>query len=134
MTTTANTARGTVATVIALFGVALLGWAALVVLVQCLTWLKTGLWQPVPMYAVFLSPTLQMFMVGVVPPGGITPLALVPSLGDYDSLDTVVRTLVGSAEGAFRIVSWFFDVALTTWLVALAIGSFFFAAFVVSYE
>ncbi len=127
-------ARMGTATVLALFGLALLGWAALLFLLQCFAWLKTGVWQPVPMYAVFLSPALQMFMVGVVPPGGVTPLALAPSLGGHDSLEAVARALVGSAEGAFRIVSWLFSAALAAWLIALAIGSFFVAGFVVSHE
>ncbi len=132
MTKTANAARGTGATVCFLFGVVLLGWAVLVFLVQCFAWLKTGLWQPIPIYAMFLPPALQTYMVGVIPPGSITPLALVPSFGSYDSLESLARSLAGSAEGVFRILAWLLEQALAGWLVALALGSFFVTAIIVA--
>jgi len=96
---------------------ALNGYAVLLVFFQCLTWLKTGSWQPVPVYTLFVD-------LGRLPPGDITPLALVPSLADYNDPPSVARVVSGSAAGIEKLVTWLLETALSVWVFALAIGVF----------
>lgn len=101
-------------------GVLLPMWAAALVVVQCVTWLKTGSWQPVPVASVFMSPEAQRFNLAVVP-ARISPLDLAPSLASLDSATAVTQRVAGSAVGLARIVAWLLDVGLSVWLLAVAL-------------
>lgn len=105
-----------------LVGLVLLLWAFLMPAVQCLHWLKTGIWQPVPFLTIFLSPEAQVFNLLMTPPG-ISPLDLAPSLAAFESLDALVFELSGTMLGVAKLLAWALDVALAVWLLAAGCAS-----------
>lgn len=109
--------RDNVAAGIQLLAGALVLWAVALLVLQAVMWLKTGTWQPVPAYAVFLSPTAQTFHLRLVE-GLASPLRLAPSWASFDSLDAVVESIAGSFAGLAQIVRWGLDIALGAWLLA----------------
>ena len=118
-------------------------WAGALLLIQCTTWLRTGIWQPVPVFAVLLSPeaqTVNLRLTDGIPtsrPGSasgtkrevlisfmshLTPLDLAPSWAAFDSLDAVAARATRNMVGLARILRSLLDTALGYWLVALAIA------------
>ena len=110
--------RGGIAAALGLLALGLLFWAAPLLLIQCTTWLKTGIWQPVPAFAVLLSPEAQTFNLRLTD-GHLTPLDL-PSWAAFDSLDAVAARAAGNMVGLAQILRWVLDTALGFWLVTLA--------------
>ena len=97
-------------------------WAAALVVVQCITWLKAGVWQPVPAFALFLSSEAQVLNLRLIG-GSLSALDLVPSWGSFDSLDSVVLAVSGRMVGFGRIVAWLLELPLLVWLLAVAFVS-----------
>jgi hypothetical protein len=88
---------------------------------QALTWLKGGVWQPVPVFAVFLSPEAQAFQLRMTE-RGFSPLDAVPSWASFDSLDAVASGMSGKLLGLAKVVRWLLDTPLSVGLVVAAIG------------
>lgn len=99
----------------------LIVWAVALVVTQCATWLQTGIWQPVPAFALFLSPEAQTLHLGTTE-GRLSPLKFVPSLASFDSLDALVIGVAGKQVGLAQIVHWLLDTALALWLVIAAVN------------
>lgn len=98
-------------------------WALALLAVQCITWLKTGIWQAVPAFAVFLSPEAQLINLRMTE-GGLSPLDLVPSLASYTSADGVVAAVSGRMVGVSKIVGWLLEVSLAGWLIGLSLAAY----------
>jgi hypothetical protein len=113
---------GAIKSALALTAMAFFLWALAIVCLQCLSWLKFGVWQPVPAYAVFLSPPAQAFQL--VPLGlfeaRISPLMAVPSALDFDSLDSMAAAFGGSMIGVAKIIAMLLGLPLSASLVAVA--------------
>ncbi len=97
-------------------------WALALLAVQCITWLKTGIWQEVPAVAVFLSPEAQRFNLRMTEVG-FSPLDLVPSWASYSSAEAVIAALSGRMVGVSKIIGWLLEASLGGWLVSLSIGT-----------
>ncbi len=95
---------------------ALLLWAGALVFTQCITWLKTNVWQSVSATAVFMSPEAQTFHLRVANVR-VSPLDLAPSWAAFDSEGAVVESVSGRMAGLARIVAWLLDLGLSVWLV-----------------
>ena len=93
-------------------------WAALLMLVQCVAWLKTGAWQPVPLATVFLSSESPAH--GSLMQLGRRSALVAPSWASFVYPEEVAATVAGTAMGVFRIVLWLLEVALSVWLCVLA--------------
>lgn len=106
-----------------LVAVGMLLWAAAVPARQGLTWLKTGVWQPVPAFAVFLSPEAKTYSLKLTSDKD-TPLDLIPSLADFQSLDAVADSVSGRMVGLAIVVRWLLDSALALWLAAGAFACY----------
>lgn len=132
--------RGTAAAV-GFLALGLLLWAGALLLIQCTTWLKTGIWHPVPVFAVLLSrqaQTVNLRLTDGIPtsrPGSasgtkrealisfvshLTPLDLAPSWAAFDSLDGVAARAAWNMVGLARILRSLLDTAFSFWLVTLA--------------
>jgi hypothetical protein len=97
-------------------------WALAILAVQCITWLKFGIWQPVPAYALFLSPEAKVSSLRLTE-SGISALDLVPPLASYNSPNSVVADLCGRMVGMSKIVGWLLDCSFGGWLVCLEIAA-----------
>lgn len=95
-------------------------WAALLVLVQCVTWLKSGNWQSVPAAAIFMTEEAQRTGLEVAQVR-LSPLDLAPSFASLNSTAAVVKAFSGSAVGLAVIVAWLLDVGLSVWLLLIAL-------------
>ena len=104
------------ALVAVLAAAALLFWAAILFLAQCLGWLKAGQWQPLPLYAVFLSQESQDFTLRMYETG-IQPLSLVRALGSSESLAQVTWGIAGDMLGLQKVVAWLLELPFAAWLV-----------------
>jgi hypothetical protein len=109
----------TLALVAVLVAAALFFWALILVFAQCLGWLKSGQWQTLPLYAVFLSQESQDIALRMYETG-IQPLDLVPALGSSDSLTQVAGSFAGDMIGLRKVVEWLLDLPFTAWLVGAA--------------
>lgn len=119
----------------------LLLWAGALLLIQCTTWLRTGILQPVPVFAVLLSPEAQTVNLGLTDGTAtsrprnvigtkrealisllshLTPLDLAPSWAAFDSLDAVAARAAWNMVGLARILRSLLDTAFSFWLVTLA--------------
>ena len=106
-------------------GVAFIGWAALLLLMQVLGWIKAGEWQPVPLFAVFLSDAAQADLrVYLVNP---QPLALVPSWGGAIGAEEIAAQIAGQLMGMRKALAWVLECPLLSALL-LAGLAFFMAA------
>jgi hypothetical protein len=97
-------------------------WAAATVFLQCICWLRFGMWQPVPAFAVLLSPGAQADQLTPLGLFGaqISPLMTTPSLMGFDSLESAASFFGGSMLGITRILSALLNWPLSAWLVGLA--------------
>lgn len=113
------------AVVMALGGLALalFLWGAAILLFQCSTWLRVGLWQPVPAYALLMTERARDFDLRMTERQA-SPLDLAPSLGSYASFDAAQTAIAGKMVGLRRIVAWLLDIGLVGWLWGLALLSF----------
>lgn len=98
-------------------GVACVGWAALLLLMQILGWFKAGDWQPVPLFALFMSDAAQAdFRVYLVNP---QPLSLVPSWGGAIRAEEIATRIAGQLMGMRKVLAWVLECPL---LVALLLA------------
>lgn len=111
----------TLALVAVLAAALLLLWALALVFIQCLGWLKSGEWQPLPFYAVFLSQEAQELALKTYE-ARIQALAFVPTLGNFEGLEQVSTALSSDMVGLRKVVSWVLDLPLVLWLVAGALS------------
>jgi hypothetical protein len=81
-------------------------------------WIKSGEWQPVPFFALFLNEQSQS-MLRVY--DRLQPLALVPSWGSTDYLEQQASAVARSALGLRKIVTWVLELPL---IVPLIISGF----------
>lgn len=106
-------------------GVACVGWAALLLLMQILGWIKAGEWQPVPLFALFMSDAaqadLRMYLVNP------QPLALVPSWGGALGAEEIASQMAGQLMGMRKVLAWVLECPLLGALL-LAGLAFFMAA------
>lgn len=111
-------------------GIALLLYVALLLCAQAWVWLRFGVWQPLPMFSLFLSDADQKSAIAsmAIDPNANLPLALVPSIGDYAGAESLARRFTGKAEGAYKIALYLVQQSLGEWSLALAFAAFFFAA------
>ena len=126
-----NYMRRAAAMALYIAGAVMLFWAALIFGTQCLAWLKFGMWQSVPAFAVMLSSSAQSF--ALVPLGlldaSFSPLAMVPSMGSFETPDEVSSAIGGNLLGitkiASELISWPFSlwIALFGWLFTSAAES-----------
>ena len=102
-----------------LLGLALLLWAALVVLVQCVGWLKSGSWQGVSVGLLFVSQETHNF----IQTSGIAPNAIefVPSWGNAVSIEEVSAKTAGRMVGVQMIFEWLFATPLVIWNILIAL-------------
>jgi hypothetical protein len=116
-----------IAMLLMLLGFVLLLWAAFLVLIQAIAWLKAGQWQPVPLSAALLAPEARFYEFQVVAPigryGEWHPLKLVPDIASAASVTEVTRAIAGNALGLQRIIAWLIDIGLAGWMVATALVS-----------
>lgn len=113
--------RGAVLAAGGFAAVALFLWGGALLLSQCITWLRDGLWQAVPGYAVLLTDEAREFQLRITQGKRFSPLDLVPALGSYPDLDAAVAAAAGKLVGLGRIVAWLLAAPLTLWLWALGI-------------
>jgi hypothetical protein len=101
-----------------LLALALLLWAALVVLVQCVGWLKSGGWQGVSVGLLFVSQEAHNF----IQTSGVTPNAIefVPSWGNALSIEDVSAKMAGRMVGLQMIFSWLLAIPLVIWNILIA--------------
>ncbi len=105
-----------------LLALALLLWAAFVVLAQCLGWLKSGSWQGVSVGLLFVSQEVHDFIkyVGPAP----NAIEFVPSWGSSLSIEDVAAKMAGRMVGVEMIFSWLLASPLVVWLVLVALALF----------
>lgn len=100
---------------------ALILWAVFLFSLQCIAWMKFGLWQPVPFGAMLMSPDAQRSEIDVLTSIAertkLHPLDLVPSFGTFSSLDNAALAISNNMIGVARIAAWFLDVGLVVWLI-----------------
>lgn len=112
------------AVLLASVGLAL--WAGILLVAQCLFWLKFGQWQPIPTLALSLAVDQQVFQL--VPVSLLfvewNPLALVPSLGSASGLYEAASALGGNLAGLVKVFAWFLQLPLTAVLVSGALAAF----------
>lgn len=104
-------------------GTGLLIWAALILSVQCLAWLKSGQWQPVPAFAFMLNPhaqTVQLVPLGLLD-AWVSPLAVVPSVGPFDTPEDVSASIGGNLLGMRKIASTLISWPLALWAALLGV-------------
>jgi hypothetical protein len=97
----------------------LLIWASGIVVLQGLGWLRYAECQPVPLWALFLSPEAQSFnlrMFEEMP----NALYLAPPLGTAGDAEVLVLAIAGRFVGIQVLVSWLIDVALSIWCLSAA--------------
>ena len=89
-------------------------WAALVVILQCVGWIKFATWQPVPLGALFLSGYGHEWISFYQ--DTLQPLNVIPALGTSREIDSVASALAGNLVGLQKIYSFFLDTPLVVWL------------------
>lgn len=94
-----------------------IGWAVLVVAIQCGGWLVHATWQPVPFGAMFVSPDGQLWISHFQ--GKSQPFNLVPALGSSRDIEQVVIGLAGNLMGVRKIFEFFLETHFSLWLVAV---------------
>ena len=77
----------------------------------------TGVWQPVPGYAILLAPDAQALQLHVAQYEHL-PHRLVPSWGGFASLDDVAAYVAGPFLGLKPAIRTFLDFHLSVWLLA----------------
>ena len=92
-----------------------------VLFLQCLGWLREATWQPVPLAALFLSPSAQVSTLLVVSIK-VNAISIVPSLGEFSDLVEISWWMAGKFQGLQQIFAWVLSTPLTVWLVALTAG------------
>ena len=103
-----------------LLALVLLLWAAFVVLVQCVGWLKSGSWQGVSVGLLFVSHETHSFIqtIGLVP----NAIDFVPSWGSALSIEDVVAKMAGQMVGVQMICTWLLATPLVVWMVLIALA------------
>jgi hypothetical protein len=113
---------GTAKSALLLAAIALFIWALAIFCLQCLCWLKFGVWQPVPAFAAFLTPAAQSYQL--VPLGlfeaHASPLMAVPSVLSFDSSEAISTAFGGPLLGVAKIIGSLLALPLSASLVAVA--------------
>ena len=105
-----------------LLALALLLWAAFVVLVQCFGWVKSGSWQDVSVGMLFVSQETHNFIQSVGP--APNAIEFVPSWGSALQIEDVAVKMAGRMVGLQKICSWLLASSLVVWLVVAALAFF----------
>lgn len=97
-------------------------WAGLIMSWQGGGWFRTGEWQPVPAYALFVNTDAQSNLQVFGDKKG-QPLQLVPAWGGPDSSDAeaIAESLAGKMLGMRKILLWLIELSLVGWLVVVAL-------------
>ena len=116
-------------TALILIGFVLVCYAGLLLVAQGWTWLKSGVWQQLPMYSLFLTKDGQRWAVAsmAIDQRQNLALAFVPAFGGYDGAESLARGFTGSAEGAYKIALHFVNLSLGACTFAMGAASFYFA-------
>jgi len=93
-------------------------WAALLLLMQVLGWIRFGEWQSLPLYALFVTEGAQssIRLFG----SGVQPLSIVPAWGFSESGLDLAWRLSGQLVGAAKILTWVLETSLVFWLVVVS--------------
>lgn len=110
---------GSIRLALVLLMTAFFAWAALLLLFQAIGWLKSGVWQPVPVAAVFLSLAGQDSSIRVAG-GSSLPLELVPSLAAFSVPSEAAQHVAGRMVGLGQVVVWLLDLSMSLCLCLLA--------------
>jgi hypothetical protein len=104
----------TFSTLLVMLFVFFLCWAALVILLQCVGWIKFATWQPVQFGALFLSGYGHEWISFYQ--DKFQPLNVVPALGTSREVDAVASALAGNFLGLEKIFGFILDTPLVIWL------------------
>ena len=108
-------------------GCGLMVYAAILLFAQGFTWLRSGLWQPLPMYSLFITEGGQRSAVAL--PGidvkQNLALTLAPPLGSFNSVESFARSFTGNAEGAYMIAVDLLGRSLGGWSFVIACLAFY---------
>lgn len=102
-----------------LLAVVFVFWAAALLMLQCWTWLETGVWQRVPALALFLSARGRLAEVQAVE-DILSALDLVPSWSALDSWKALAAA-AGNLAFFLRAAGWLLGLPLGLWLVVFAL-------------
>lgn len=104
-----------------LLGALLLLWAFLILVLQCIGWIRAGAWQPVAVGALFLSPDGQTLLKTMSV--HIHPLDLVPSLGSSNEIAFIPGRVVRGVLGSHPAFIWLLGTPLIFWLWGFGLAS-----------
>lgn len=96
-------------------------WAALLLALQLLGWLRFDEWQGLPLSALFISEAGQAGSMLYV--SAVQPLGLIPAWGSANSGPELAALTAGKLLGLSRLLAWVLEVPLTLSLVAVSLLS-----------
>ncbi len=97
-------------------------WAFALVIFQSIGWLRFGVWQPVPGYAMFMSEVAKDRSLRLYEQG-LQPLDMMPVFGSASGPQEVAHMAVGDWVGARAVVIWFLELPFGAWLLGAAIAA-----------
>lgn len=102
-------------TLVILLVLVLFLWAGVIVVVQCVGWLKSGSWQGVSIGLLFVTEdTHKLLRLFDAEPNAIS---FVPAWGSALSIEGVAAKMAGRMAGLQMICSWLLATPLVVWLV-----------------
>lgn len=86
-------------------------WAFAIFVMQCLGWLQSGQWQPVPVGLLFVSEDghrwVSYFEIRA------QPLKIVPAFGALREVGDVAANMAGRMVGLQKVLGWLLDINLS---------------------